>query len=81
MSVIVIESAADCEGEALWVLLADGQHAGHAGHTLPHLALTHEALLCRVETYDALASDRVTVTVLIKQCETKFLIIMHLTYF
>ena len=55
VSVVVMHG----EGQALGVVLADGQLTGHAHH----LALAHEALLRRVEAHHALAADRVAVSV------------------
>ena len=62
VSVVVIAAGPHGEGQALGVVLADGQLAGHAHH-LAHLALTHEALLRRVEAHHALAADCVAVSV------------------
>ena len=61
VSVVVIAAGPHGEGQALGVVLADGQLAGHA-HAA-HLALAHEALLRRVEAHHALAPDCVAVSV------------------
>ena len=58
VSVVVMHG----EGQALGVVLADGQLTGHAHH-LAHLALAHEALLRRVEAHHTLAPDSITVSV------------------